>query len=203
MKASKNGRHPFKWMKYDGRNVRIDKDIATLLSKMWKLGIHTTNSCQANCSFACNHKLKTTKYKNGTSYTKKIKTKNCHNNVWLAFDSVKDVELLYNLLAEYVPYSNKNYNTSMYHKMSCDLFIRENDRPTLDGWCFRFYMCNRGTYGHWGRPKWGSKRSTCVMWVEDGCDKNDFVMEPQITFPRTHLQYVESRLDIALTKKKK
>lgn len=202
MKTRKDGRHHFKWMKYDGRNVAIDKDIAVLLSKMWRLGIHTTNSCQASCSFVCKHKVKWKKDKLGY-YSQKIKTKNCDNNIWIAFDSVKDIERFYNIVAEYVNHHNNDYDSSMYHRMGCDLFVQTNDVRALDGWCFSFYMCNRGTYGHWGRPTRSGKRSTYTMWVEEGCDKNHFVIEPQITIPHTHLKFVEEKLDSALKQKKK
>lgn len=200
---TKDGRHPFKWLTFDGRKVRIDEDIAPLLSKMWKLGIRTTNSCQAQCNFVCKHKYKTIKYKNGTSFTSHNKTKTCYNSVWLAFETVSDIELFYNIVSEYHP----DDDNSMYSKMSCDRFVPTGPsnkyRHGTEGWSFHFLMSNVGTKGHWGRPNWGGKRSTVQMWIEDGCDKCEFILQPQITFPRTHIEYVEGRLNQALKRKKK
>lgn len=195
------GRHPFKWMTYNDKKVRIDKEIAPLLSKMWALGIHTTNSCQEQCNFTCKHKYKVIKYKT-YSFNKPIKTKNCNNSIWLAFESTKDVEKLYNIVAEYEP----NDDNSMYGKMSCDRFVQTGQtrfKQASDGWTFSFCMTNEGVDGHWGRPKFGNKKSTQEMWIKDGCKKCKFVIQPQITFPKIHLQYVEDRLDLALKRKRK
>jgi hypothetical protein len=41
------------------------------------------------------------------------------------------------------------------------------------------------------------------MWIDDGCKKNNFIMSPQLTFPREHLSYVEERIELALSKLKK
>jgi hypothetical protein len=38
--------HPYKLLTYKGKKVEIDKDIAPLISKMWKLKIGTRNCCQ-------------------------------------------------------------------------------------------------------------------------------------------------------------
>jgi hypothetical protein len=195
---NKSGRHPFKWMLYQDTKVAIDRDIAPLLSKMWSLGIKTTNSCQGHCSFNCNHKTKSSKDKDGITFTRPILTSNCHQFVWLAFDSAKDVERLYNLVAEY-----SKDNNSTYNRMSCDRFVGGGkfQRP-IENWELNFYLDNRGVEGHWGRPKWGNKRSTVLMWVEDECKKNNFVISPQLTFPRKDLSYVEARLQLALDRRK-
>jgi hypothetical protein len=201
LKMTDRKRHPFKWVKYKNQNIRIDKDIVSLLSKMWKLGINTTNSCQALCNFTCNHKYEVISDKDGDYYSV-IETKHCLNNIWLCFESVRDVEKLYNIVAEY---TSERSDEAMYHKMSCDRALQTGQtkfRHSKDGWAFCFHMANHGVFGHWGRPKWRGKRSTVEMWMEDGCGKNNFVLEPQITFPRSHLEYVESKLDQALKKKK-
>jgi len=197
-----NKRHPFKWKKYKGHNIRIDKDIVPLLEKMWALGIGTTNSCQRQCSIACDHKYKEKKLKCGCTYSQPVRTKYCLNSVWIAFESVKDIERFYNIVAEYASY---HAHDSMYHKMGADRFVttRRSGRKWVDRWAFDFLFSNQGVDGHWGRPTFNGKRSTQEMWIEDGCKKNKFVLQPQITFPRTHLKYVEERLDAALKRKRK
>lgn len=194
---TKDGRHHFKWaITPQGFNARIDKDIFLLCNLMWSLGIKTTNSCHSHCNFTCKHK------RNSKGYI--IPTKNCYSNVWLAFESCKDVEKLYNLVAEYEPDNKKQLHTgTMYDKMSCDRFVstRGCAYASKEGWAFSFLMHNLGVQGHWGRPIFNGKRSTQEMWVEDGCKKNKFVIQPQITFPRAHIPYVENRLFQALERK--
>lgn len=205
MTKRKDGRHSFNWLKYNGKNVAIDKEIVPLLSKMWKLGIKTTASCQQVCSFACKHKRKVVKSKDG-NYLKPIYTKHCLSNIWLAFESAKDVEALYNYVAEYKkPATWEEARNSMYGLMNCDLCTQNTKNQFLypdNAWAFLFVMANNGVYGHWGRPTFNGKRVGYEMWIKDGCKKNNFVIEPQITFPRLHLQYVEERLDLAISKKR-
>jgi hypothetical protein len=196
-------RHKFKWLTYKGKRIRIDQEIAPLLSKMWELGINTKGCCQATCHFCCNHKWKSSKTKDGFAHYELIETKNCYDSVWLAFESMKDLERLFNSVAEYSQERN-----SMYHLMNCDCVVRTPDKKGYkvwpDSWAFIFYMSNQGVYGHWGRPTWAKgQRSTQILWIEDGCKKNDFVMQPQITFPRKHIPYVEERLQLALDAKEK
>lgn len=196
------GRHHTKILPFRDRKVRVDVAIAPMLSKMWKLNINTFSSCQANCSFICDHKMKAhPKDENGMQHFEKIPGKNCRNNIWLAFETCGDLERLLNVVAEY-----DEKDGSMYHKMGCDRFINRNDHRTQytpkDAWQYHFYMGNAGVQGHWGRPMWGTKRSTQECWIEDGCEENNFVIQPQLTFPQKHLQYVESRLDLALGQKK-
>jgi hypothetical protein len=199
---TKDGRHKFKWRIYDGRKVRIDEELAPILDKMWKLGIRTTNCCQQHCSFACGHKHNVKKMKDGSEYFKVIRTKRCGKDVWIVFESCKDVERLYNIVAEY----DSSYNDeTMYNKMSAGRFIQTGAtkyRSSIEGWAFSFFMNNHGVEGHWGRPTFNGKRSTREMWIDDGCEKNDFVIQPQITFPRKHLKYVEQRLTLALSNRK-
>lgn len=198
---TRDGRHQFKWMKFDGVSVRIDKDIASLLSKMWKLGIRTTNSCHGSCSFMCKHKYIVRKSKHG-DYYKPVPTKDCHDSVWLAFESSFDVELLYNIVAEYP--GNEDDGT-MYSKMCCGRFVTTKGskfRRSPEGWAFMFLLENNGVSGHWGRPVFNGRRSTQEMWIEDGCERNDFVIQPQITFPRAHIKWVEDKLDLALKRKR-
>lgn len=194
-----NTHHKYKWLTYKGGRVQIDRDIAPLLSNMWKLGIGTSNSCQAQCSFVCKHKHKIEKTSDGQEFWDIVDTKNCYNNVWLAFESTKDVERFNNYVAEYA-----TGRDTMYACMSCDMFVNTDGgklRPK-DSWAYSFLLRNQGVQRHFGRPMIGKKRSTQEMWVEDGCKKNNFVMKPQITFPRIHLPYVEARIQSALDKKK-
>jgi hypothetical protein len=199
--TTKDGRHHFKWLKYMGDNVRIDRDIAPLLSKMWKLGIQTTNSCQAHCNFNCKHKRKQVKSKKYGTYSEVIPTKHCYNNVWICFHSATDLELFYNMVAEYT-----KDRDSMYNAMGCDAFMQTQGTNFMGGekrWSFSFLLRNFGVEGHWGRPKFKGKRSTREMWIDDGCKKNNFMISPQVTFPRDHLPYIEDRLQQALDKKGK
>lgn len=186
-------KHKTKYLTYKGSKVKIDKDIAGLISKMWKLGINTNNSCQAMCSFLCDHKVKIIIENESKRkvYTKVLK-KYCNNSIWIVFESVKDLELFYNIVAK--------YDTPMYDKMSCDRFVRVSNKEKFiyDNWGFGFLMNNNGVNGHWGRPIIDGKRSTCEMWIDDGCNQNDFVLRPQITFPKEHQVFIERQLDIAL-----
>ena len=208
---TKDGRHTFKWRTYRGCKVRIDEDIVSLLDKMWALGIGTTNCCQEHCNFNCDHKWTHKKYKNGTTHSRHNVTKHCYNSVWMVFETSRDAEKFYNIVAEYVPESWKDENeSSMYNLMSCDRAVLSSHKRSSrriksnpDSWSWCFILHNYGVEGHFGRPKWGNKRSTVEMWIEDGCKKNDFILAPQITFPRKHLKYVEERLQLALNKKKK
>lgn len=52
------GRQHTKILSYQDRNVRVDEEIALLISNMWKLGINTLGCCQAHCSFECDHTIK-------------------------------------------------------------------------------------------------------------------------------------------------
>src|SRR5271166_182818 len=195
--------HKYTTLTFRKQKVHIDKDIAPMVSKMWKLGINTTNSCQAQCSFVCKHKVKVhPKNKHGTQFFETIETKSCNNNVWLAFESSADVELLYNIVAEY-DNDDDHFNNGMYHKMSCDRFVQTAEakyRHPVDGWAFGFLMSNTGVNYRHGYRKWGSTGSKILCRIPTGCKKNNFVIQPQITFPRAHMSYVESRLDLALNK---
>lgn len=190
---TKNGRHHFKWMTFDGKKVRIDKDIVNLVGLLWKHSIRTTNSCHASCSFYCKHKYVTTKDdKYGTMMTP-VRTDNCHKYVWLVFESTKDLEKLYNLAAE--------YGTPMYDTMSCDGALTTGSsryKIPIDRWSYQFVMSNQGVHGHWGRPIINGKRATFECWVDDGCEKNNFVLSPQLTFPRSHIKHLEQKLQEAL-----
>lgn len=77
--------------------------------------------------------------------------------------------------------------------MGCE----RKERP-LDAWIMKACPDNRGIIGHWERPTYGNKRSSQMMWIDDGCERNNFVLMPHLTFPRKHLSYVEGRITIAL-----
>lgn len=183
-------RHLYKTLKFNGEKVRIDEEIAPLLSKMWKLGINTNACCQAHCRFECKHKVKVHPEKDGRTFFETIRNKNCLSHIWISFDTAFDVEMFYNYVAEYV----KNDIGTMYGFING---YNQKEYPN-DVWRMIFIPRNYGVERHFGRPTFNGKRSTQEMWMEDGCKKNDFVMNPQLTFPRKHLQYVEERLDLAL-----
>ncbi len=185
--------HKGKTLTFRGEKVKIDEDIAPLISNLWKLGIMTTNSCQGQCSFKCNHKVKVhPKDKKGCTYYESLWTKHCQDNIWIVFEHAVDVEKFYNIVAEYV----ENDQGTMYHKM------RGGGGPR-DRWCLNFYPRNLGIQHRVGRPTINGYRSTQLLYIEDGCKKNDFVMMPQLTFPHKHLSYVEERIALAIKKLRK
>ncbi len=195
--VTKDGRHHFKWMTYEGQKVRIDKDVVPMLTLLWKMGIKTSNSCHGHCSFNCKHKSKITKMKDGGLLYGHTITKHCYDNVWLVFDEALDVEDFFNAVAEYVHIEDEE--GTMYAHIqghSAKRYPHEN-------WVLRFYPRNYGEVGHWGRPIFNGKRSTQQMWIETGCEENNFIMQPQLTFPRKHLPYIEERLKLALKNRKK
>lgn len=197
MKTKNRSRHPYKWFVYNGRNIRIDKEIAPLISKMWKLGILTISSCQAVCSFNCIHKnINKLNKKTKEIHTTIIPTKHCYNNVWIAFDSCLDIELFYDIVAKY-----DSKNDSMYSKIKNFSFFKK--KFISENWSCIFPIKNLGIKGHWGRPTINGKRLSSQVWIEDRCKKNDFCIQPQLTFPRKHLPYVEERLDLAIKDIKK
>lgn len=205
-KPTKSGRHPFKWMVYEGEKIRIDRDIAPLLSSIWELGIHTTNSCQGVCSRHCKHKVIHTKLKTGELLSEKIKTPECRNRVWIAFASARDLERFINLVAVY----EKDVREGMYELIngwgSHDEWKRGKFRCIKhpDNWEYIHHMPNRGIRDHVerfpnnipGEPKY------YYAFVEDDCPKNNFRMQPQLQFPRKHLPYVMERLEAALQRKR-
>jgi hypothetical protein len=195
---TKDGRHRFKWLKYEGENVRIDVDIAPLLTNLWKLGIHTTNSCQASCCYACGHKVIEKKDKDGR-YTAVVPTKHCYDHVWLTFPDMRDYERLLNVVAVYEPIRTPwSQDGRTMYELVRSVWKMGTYRGKDDGWEARFYVENRGVQGHFKRHTYNGKRDGFEMWCETGCKKNDFRFEPQIHFPRKHLPYVEERVQLAV-----
>jgi len=184
-------RHKYKILKYKNKKIPIDEEIALLFSNLWKLDILTNGSCQAVCNFRCKHKIKEySPDKDGLIYLEKIKTKHCNDCVWISFVSTQDIETFLNYVAE--------YGTEMY---SCVLGLNSKNYPH-DIWSTAYFPDNYGIKGHWGKPYFkNGKRSTQQLWIEDGCKKNNFIIQPQLTFPRIHLPYVEEKIQLALSKK--
>jgi hypothetical protein len=208
--TTKSGRHHFKWLNHQGQKIRIDRDIAPLLTEMWALGIQTTNSCQGVCSTKCKHKLKIKKLKGGNTLFDKVLTPECRSYVWIAFQSAKDMERFYNLVAVYEK-QERDQPVNMYAIINGwagkdvkrnGKFVRWERHP--DNWEVVNHMPNNGIRGHEekgvnnipGKPKF------FLYWEEDDCSQNDFRMEPQVKFPRKHLQYVMERLQVANSKRK-
>lgn len=203
--------HPFKWMMYDGQKVRIDKDIAPLLDSMWKLGIHTTSSCQAVCSRKCKHKFKIKNLKGGVHFREKVLTPNCKDRIWIAFAGARDMERFYNLVVVYEKWEWGKRDT-MYDLINGwaghDIkkhgkFVRY--QPSPDNWETIHSMPNLGIRCHVERfpNNIPGEHKYYYAFVEDDCPKNKFRMQPQIQFPRKHLGYVVERLNKALERKKK
>lgn len=205
-KPTKNGRHHFKWMLYQGQKIRIDRDIVPLLTSMWELGIGTTNSCQGVCSRNC-HKVTHTKLKDGTIYSDYKRTADCKSRIWIAFDSAKSLERFTNLVAVY----EKDNRDSMYELIngwsSHDEWKRGKFRciPNPDNWEHIHHMPNLGVRFHVERfpNNIPSEPKYYHAYVDDDCPRNNFRMEPQIKFPRKHLSYVMERLNLALQRKGK
>lgn len=186
--------HPYKILNYKGKNVKIDKDIVSLISKLWKAKINTISSCQEECSIFCQHK---SILKNNTYITKK--TKCCLDNIWILFESIADMEKLYNIVAEFSPPENKN---SIYNLMGASCYFGGNImRPSTEYWGALFLVDNDGELRSWYRPYIDGKRVGYEMCRVDGCKKNKFVIRPSLTIPKKHLSYVESQLDKYLAKK--
>lgn len=197
--VTKDGRHKAKILTYDGVKVRIDKEIAPLLSNMWKMGIRTVNSCQAHCSFKCDHKIKKhPKDKEGYTFYESLWTDHCQDCIWLVFEHALDIELFYNIVAEYLPYE-KEAGTMYAHIQGHD--FKKNPR---DVWSVQSSMRNYGVEGHfdYGMSPSG-KREKYKTWHEDSCKNNIFILQPQLTFPRKHLAYVEAKIKEALKTKPK
>lgn len=165
--------HPFKWLKFDGEKVRIDKEIAPLLSNLWKLGIRTTNSCQEHCSFNCKHKYKKSYDEDGCLCSYIIPTKKCWDSIWLCFEQASDLEKFYNIIAKY----------------------GSTDYDVVSSWPIRHHIINYGIEGCFTRPIINGKRSTVPLFKETSCRKNNFIVSPQLTFPRKYLSFIEDKIN--------
>lgn len=202
-------RHPFHWLiSPQGDRVRIDREIAPLLTKMWQLGIRTTNSCQEHCSPTCPHKPKKIKYSDGSVLYTHTKTKSCGNRIWIVFETAKSLEKFYNYVAVWAPYAKKGepFASPEMHDIYHDIVDNCSQKYYPDSWERRDYICNWGIELSSKRipatQASGEKVKTIGILTEVGCKKNNFKIMPQLYIPRKHLSYVEERLDIALKKKK-
>lgn len=54
MKTSANPQHPSIQVEYNGTLVDIDQDIAPLIQELWRVGLNTTQCCQARRNLASN-----------------------------------------------------------------------------------------------------------------------------------------------------
>jgi len=204
--SKSNGKHSFKWMKYKNEKIRIDKDIAPLIQTMWDLGIHTSNCCQGVCSKNCSHKTKHATLKDGGILSEKIKTSECGNRIWIVFSSAKDMEKFYNLVAVYEKNNNGMYDLingwAGRNISKSGKFIRY--QPSKDNWEVIHYMPNLGVNLHLKRVKNNATKNPKYYYIldEEKCKKNKFVLRPQITFPRKHLDYVIERLNKAIEDKR-
>jgi hypothetical protein len=186
-------------MTFDGMKVRIDKDIAPIIEMMWFLGIRTISSCHGHCSFECSHKINIYKDEDGFTVHSPILTDHCHDSVWIVFEQAHDIEKFYDTIAEYSDEGKSAKTATMYDHI-LGHYRNKNKR---DVWCTQFYARNYGVKGHWGKPIINGKRLTYECWIEDDCKKNNFIVQPQLTFPRKHIEYIKSKLQEALNKKSK
>jgi hypothetical protein len=193
--------HKFKWMTYEGEKVRIDREIAPLLAKMWRLGIGTTSCCQAVCSRNCKHNRERVKYKDGSEYYKVVKTPRCKDRVLIVFDSARSYEKFLNMVAQYVKWEpgqpDGMYDAIQGH--SASIIERWEVYPCVDNLGVELRVIRLPVKQADGLPK---RRKTVGVFIDDGCKRNDFRMMPQLYFPRKHLSYVEHRLEEALNRKR-
>ncbi len=176
---SKSSRHPYKILTFQDRKVRIDTDIAPLLSAMWQAGIRTAGSCQAQCSFRCKCVYKLTTYKTVYNYYKRIKTPNCSNNIWIVFYSAKDIEKFYNIVYQYTP----DYKD--------DITAEWATHCHMDNEGIEYVVKKTTSVDKTNGAKW-----SCMSFVDQGCKKNKFNLQPQLTIPRKHLAYLESKFKV-------
>lgn len=156
-------RHKTKRVKYKGRYALIDANICELITTMWKHGINTNNCCESHCSFSCGHKYKEVE----KNYFVPIRTKKCLKDIWVTFDSMSDIEKLFNIIS--IPPLN---------------FQHDNK------WQIRCYFDNLAEESYWGRPIINGKRSTQMMRIDKYVGVNDFKARPQLTFPKNDVALV-------------
>ena len=196
-KKTKYGVHSWKWMTYKGEKIRIDRAIAPLISKLWELGIGTTNSCQACCSYAkpCQHIIKDNEI---------VRNKDCYQHIWICFDGARSYEKFLNIVAVYEKWENGKPEGMYEHILGYTKISHPHE-----AWYMKAYIENLGVLSHEERIpipkdwKFPAGRKTIGVFEEDGCKKNNFKFMPQLHFPRKHLPYVEERLQLALYKKRK
>lgn len=191
-------KHSTRTLFYKGKNVKIDRKIATLISNMWKLNINTINCCQEHCSPNCKHTTKIITYKDGSKLYKKIRTRYCNKFIWIVFDRPKDAELFFNIVAEF-----DSSITSMYSR------IHGYNRSTehfSNTWVTEVMLENRGEIRQLVRHKntiaYGKNNGNHFLWEEKDCKRNKFNLMIQLYFPIKHLKYVEERIKLALDRRK-
>lgn len=186
-------KHKFKWLKFNNQKVRIDAEIASLISDLWKLDISTHNCCQAHCAPSCKHKF---------NNDGKILTKHCNNYVWITFTSTKDFEKFLNIVAVYE--QDAEYN-SMYSNIDLCCNGPRKSCPG-DHWEAKAFMYNLGVTLKETReliPEdckkyYPKNQKTYGMFNEMGCKENNYAVLMSLFFPRKHLKYVEKKIKEAL-----
>lgn len=191
------GNYLYRTDKYGKYRVKIDKDISHMISLMWKLGIDTSNSCQAACAYDCK-----CRYKNGGNEKKRA---GCNNHVWIAFPSSRELEKFMNIVAKFEPTNDKHEWTMYDH-------VQGYGRPCGEpSWLFSFAMSNHGekkvikkgyfdkptVHGHLEGTK-AKKQKSFGYFDTVGCGRNNFRVEPQLHFQRQYLEYVVKRLEEAV-----
>lgn len=179
--------------KYGKYRIKIDRDIVRLISLMWKLGIDTSNSCQATCAYDCKCRPNYRKWKT------------CNQHVWIAFPSSRDIEKFMNIVAKF-EMTNDKHEWTMYDHVQG--YGRKLGQPS---WLFSFCMANHGEKkvikkGYFKKPQvhkhiegTKAKKQKSYSYFETiGCGRNNFRVEPQLHFQRQYLDYVVKRLEAAL-----
>lgn len=192
-------RHKYKIFKTKHGQIKIDRDIAPIISKMWELGIMTTACCQQTCCHKlCKHKTKIKKYKDSTELWSPIKNKLCKKHAWIVFDRPADAQKFFNIVAEF----SKDDDSMYAHMHGYDL----KKNPSTS-WIIDSHLENLGVFERLKKVKLGlasgkKKGARSLIREEVSCPKNDFNISVQLFFPRKHIKYVEEKLNLALTKSK-
>ena len=193
----KNEPHKFKWVNCNGDKVRIDRNIAPLISNMWKLGIGTTNCCQSVCAPSCKHKNRDIIYKDGSKLQSFYRTKHCGDRIWIVFDSGMSLEKFLNIVAVFEEENDGSNDIGMYGFIHgyCPL------KYPNDIWHIDLSFRNNGVDFASRRVKQrlasGTKQKTISILKEISCKNNDFRILPHLYFPSEHLSYVEGKIILA------
>ena len=106
----------------------------------------------------------------------------CNQRIWVCFPDTSDYARFLNHVAEFRPYTSKvGDNDTMYGS------IIGTNANGLECWVTWHGLDNNGVVGH----------DEAGCFIEDECAANDFHVKSHIWMPRTHLAYVEKRLQAA------
>lgn len=183
--------HVAKYLTIDGRRIRIDANIAQLVSGLDRLGIRTFSSCDSGCGGWCKRKHKQlpdtsewTKVKGKKTLVKVShhkKPKQCSESVWLAFESATDAMKMLNVV----------YDNDDAEKLQCHM--QGFGRKQSHAWVWNVGVDNINDRGFMdSRGYWRGTRF--------GPAKFDFFCN--VVFPHAHLGLVTQRVIDKCNKKR-